>query len=145
MRRTVGAPLVQLVAGVLIIVAATTMPWSMYTSTVPKSTTGYHSGLLGVLLVLLGSVAIALALWSFVRPSRQIQQAQFAVGIAATVVSIVVALRKIHLANHFLAMGGGHTSYAIGAVVAVLASAAISIAGASALASFKREAFATHS
>jgi hypothetical protein len=136
-RRNVGAALVQLVAGVLLVVAATTMPWSMYTSIVPKSTSGYHSGVLGALLAGLGLAAIVVALRSFAHASKRLQQGQIVIGATAGVISIVIALRKISAANHFLRMGGGHTSYAAGAVVAVLASAAVAVTGWIALANMK--------
>jgi hypothetical protein len=119
------ASVVQLVAGVILIVATVAMPWSLYRSISPPVTTGLRSGTLGVLLLLLGAISVGLSLRSLARPSRDLQRVHVVIGCSAVVVSLVLALRKISAANHFLAAGGGRTSYGAGSVFAVLASIAI--------------------
>jgi len=125
--RSAVASVVQLVAGMLLIVATLAMPWSLYKSASPPATTGFRSGSLGILLILLGVASIGLSLRSLAHSSQELQRVHLVVGCSAIVVSVVLALRKISAANHFLAEGGGHTSYATGAVFAVLASIAIAL------------------
>src|SRR5436305_960646 len=119
MPRSVVASVVQLVAGVLLIVATMAMPWSIYRSILPKVTTGYRSGSLGVWLVLLAATSVALSLGSLTQPLKALQRLQLVNGSTALVVSIALALRKISAANHVLVANGGQTTYAIGAVIAV--------------------------
>ncbi|MDQ1459734.1 MAG: hypothetical protein QOI08_1218 [Actinomycetota bacterium] len=138
MPRSAVASVVQFAAGVLLIVATVAMPWSLYRSISPPVTTGFRSGSLGVLLLLLGAISIGLSLRSLARQSRTLQRVHLVVGYSAIVVSVVLGLRKISAANHFLTEGGGQTSYAAGAVFAVLASIAIALTSFVILADAKR-------
>src|SRR3954469_7287636 len=102
MPRNVGASVVQLIAGVLLLLAAIAMPWSLYTSISPKVTTEYRSGSLGVWLAMLALASIALSLGSLAHPSRVMQRLQVVIGSAALVVSIALSLRKISAVNQLL-------------------------------------------
>ena len=124
---------VQVVAGLLLLLAATVMPWATYENVMKDVTTTFHSGDFGPLLVGIGIATVVLALVSLVRTFRILAWLQLGLGSAALVTSIVIALDKISAANHVVQVGASRTSYQYGAPVAVIASAAIVITSVIAL------------
>ena len=93
-----------------------------YRDVLANKTTEFHGGALGVTLVGVGTVSIALAVLGTLRESMRVRGIQVVVANAALLASIVLALRKISSANHVVAEGMSQTSYALGAVVGVIAS-----------------------
>lgn len=118
---------IQLLAGALLIVAATVMPFATYEDTSSHTTTTFRGGSLSAVLVVLAAVSIALAVVSLRQSARLLIGIQIAIGCTATVVSIVLALGKIRAANSVTAINPSRTSYGWGSVVAVATSAALAV------------------
>src|SRR5258708_23109003 len=101
MPRSVRAPAIQLIAGVLLIIATLAMPWATHTAVSTDVTTKFRGGPFGVVLVALGVASIALSLLTFSRSSMAPQHLQLVIGCTAVVTSVALALTKISAANHF--------------------------------------------
>jgi len=133
---------VQLLAGALLIVAATIMPFATYRDVSARATTTFRGGSLGVVLAGLGALSIALVLVSSKRRARWLARINVAVGWFALVLAIVLALSKIQAANEIQlgtnVRGSSQTSYAFGSTVAIAASALILLTALVALAAAKR-------
>jgi hypothetical protein len=118
---------VQIGAVVLLVVAATFLPWATYRSP-DNQTTIFRGGTIGLVLVALGAVFIAVSLVSQARGPRRLNAL---VAVTAIVVSVGGALNKIRAANdaasHAAGGGSSQTSYAFGAILAVLATSVIVI------------------
>lgn len=123
----------------LLIVASTLLPWATYTSLRTNATTVFRGGPLSVLLLVLGAASVVLSLPWVTRELTLLKRLDLLVGSTALLGSIVLAVSKISIANHAATSpdGGGRTSYASGAVVAILASAAIVVANVVALSAAK--------
>ncbi len=136
MPRRVRASAVQMVAGVLLIVATTAMPWATYKEVSTDRTIWFRGGPLAAVLVTLGAVSVVLSVVSLARLSRSMLRVELVVGCTAVGVSIALALSKISAANHFSSFqeGGAQTSYAIGAGLGVIVSIAIVVTSAIGLA-----------
>jgi hypothetical protein len=129
---------VRVFSGALLIVAATVMPFATYRDVSARTTTTFRGGSLGIVLAGLGAVSITLALVSRNRCAPWLERIHVAVGWTALVLSIVLALTKIQAANEVLANGTSETSYAFGSLVAIAASAMITLISLVALAATKR-------
>jgi amino acid transporter len=127
MARGVRGSAVQVVAGVVLIIAATVLPWATLMESHPRVTAVFRGGPLSGLLVGFGVASVGLSLLWFVRESTALHRVHAVVGCAALVTSIALALDKISLANRVASFqeSGGQTSYAFGSGVAILASATI--------------------
>lgn len=134
---SVRTPAVQIVAGVLLIVATTTMPWATYKEVLTDRTIWFRGGFLAAVLVTLGAVSIMVSALSLVHPSRWTPRLHLVVGCTAVVVSVALALSKISAANHFHSLqdGGAQTSYASGAGLGIIASIVLAVTSAIVLAS----------
>lgn len=135
MPRGIRVSVVQLLAGVLLVVATTALPWATYTNRSSDHPTWFRGGSVATALVTLGVASILLSTLSFARSTRSIRPVQLAVGCVAVVVSVALALTKIHAANHFgsLQDGGAKTSYASGSGLGIAASVVIAVTSAVAL------------
>ena len=122
-RRTV----IQLLAAALLIVACTSMPWARYTNVSANVTTTFRGGPLSALLVVFAVVSIGVSLTLLVRKSMSLKRFHVALGGAAVIVSILLALTKISSANHMGIAQGGETSYGFGAAIGILATGAIAL------------------
>jgi hypothetical protein len=117
----------QVLAAVILIVASTSMTWATYRDLSTNETTAFHGGRLSILLVALGVASVALSLRLLAGTTAAFWRLHVVVGGAALVASIVQALDKISTANHLPALGPSQTSYALGAGLAVVASAALAL------------------
>jgi hypothetical protein len=119
--------LVQMLAAMLLALAALALPWATLKNVIVNVTTGLRGGPISVLLVLLAASIILLAALANFRASPLVHGAQVVLGCVALVASIALALSKIASANHqALARGGpSQTAYAIGGPIAVAASLVI--------------------
>ena len=81
--------------------------------------------LLPVVLVLLGVASIALSLALLRRPSLALGRLQLAVGCAAVIACIVLALNRISAANNVTAAGPSQTAYGYASGIAFIAAATI--------------------
>jgi peptidoglycan/LPS O-acetylase OafA/YrhL len=118
---------VEIGAALVLILAATVMPWATYKNTATDATTTFRGGTLGVVLVVLGGLSIALSLMSLREPSRVRGRIHLAVGCAAMLVCVVLALHKISTANHVTVAGGAQTAYGFAPGVAFVAAATITV------------------
>jgi hypothetical protein len=123
-RRTVVLVVIQVVAGVLLVLAATIMPWATYENLINHQTTTFRGGDFAVLRNV-GVGTIAISLLSLARPRRVLGWLQLGFGVVGFVVAIVIALDRISEANHVVQTGASRTSYQPGAPLAIVASAAI--------------------
>jgi hypothetical protein len=120
--------LIEVIAGACLVVAAAVLPWATYRDVLANTTTEFRAGVLGATLVGVGVLSIGVGVLGALRESKWLRALQIVVASAALLVSIVLALRKISSANHVVAEGMSQTSYALGAVVGVIASLALVIA-----------------
>ena len=123
--------LFQISAVALLALASTVLPWATYKNQQTGVTTMFRGGELGVVLVALGVAILVLSRLAASRGSVTLGRLIVLVGCAAMVLSGIGALSKISAANnaarHAVAGSGSQTSYAIGAVLAVLATAVITL------------------
>jgi amino acid transporter len=129
MARGVRSSAMQVFAALLLVVAATLMPWATYRDVQTDATTTFRGGPLSVLLVAFGTASIVLSLLLLTRNAASLYKLQLVIGSAALIDSIALALSKISLANH-VAMAqetASRTAYSFGGGVAILASAAIAL------------------
>ena len=118
------AAAVEIIAAVVLILAATVMPWATFKDRASGTTT-FRGGALGVVLVLLGVASIALSLALLRRPSLALGRLQLAVGCAAVIACIVLALNRISAANNVTAAGPSQTAYGYASGIAFIAAATI--------------------
>ncbi len=123
-----------MVTAVVLILAATVMPWATYKDVSRDVTTTLHGGHVGLLLVALGSTTIVSSPGLLTHLSIAVSRLHVVLGSAALLVSIVLALHGISRANS-LALGAAQpgptrTSYALGAGVAIIASTVIALTSA---------------
>jgi hypothetical protein len=109
----------------VLILAATVMPWATYKDVGRGATTTFRGGALGVVLVVIGIASIALSLMSLGRPSIAVSRLHLAVGCAAVIVCIVLALNRISAANNVTAAGPSRTAYGYASGIAFIAAATI--------------------
>jgi hypothetical protein len=129
MARGVRGSAIQVCAALLLVVAATLVPWATYRDVQTDATTTFRGGPLSVLLVAFGTASIVVSLLLLTRHAASLYKLQLAIGSAALIDSVALALSKISLANH-VAMAratASHTAYSFGGGVAILASAAIGL------------------
>lgn len=115
------------VAGLVLVVAATVMPWATHRDVATGVTTAFRGGALGLLLVIFGLGTIAPLPILITRSSPPLYRLPLACGSAALLVSILVALKEISAANHVTQTGPSVTSYAFGAGVAIVAAIVIAL------------------
>jgi hypothetical protein len=116
---------VQIIAAVVLALAATVMPWATYKDVAGGSTTVFRGGALGLVLVVLGLASIALSLAWLRQTSAALRREQLAVGCGAAIVCVALALNKISAANNVRAVGPSQTSYGFASGIAFIAAATI--------------------
>jgi peptidoglycan/LPS O-acetylase OafA/YrhL len=113
------------IAAVVLILAATIMPWATHKDISSGSTTTFRGGALGVVLVVLGLASIALSLATRRGPSIALGRLHLVVGCTALIVCVALALNKISAANNVTATGPSQTAYGYASGVAFIAAATI--------------------
>jgi hypothetical protein len=129
----------QVLAGALLVAAATWMPWASLKVGSTGATTTFKGGLLGAVLAVLGLVSVVLAVTRVRLRSSALSIPTLLVACVALACSIVMALTKISSANNVPKPGGSETSYAYGAIVGVLASVALVALGVATLTRARQE------
>jgi hypothetical protein len=122
------ARLVQIGAVLVLVVAGTVLPWATYRNPA-NETTVFRGGAFGLVLVALGGVFIVVTRVSKTSGPRRLN---VLVAATAIIVSVGGALSKIRAANDAASRavagsGSSQTSYAVGAVLAVLAALTIAV------------------
>ncbi len=115
------------IAGVLLIIAATVLPWATCQIGSSSSTVLLLAGPFTWVLILLGVAAIALAAAQARGKATWAARASTVVGVLATVTSALTALTRIAHANDLIVNVGGSSAYAFGSGVGVLAGVAVVI------------------
>jgi hypothetical protein len=112
-----------LLASMLLTVSALWMPWATYRTRIV--TLSFRSGWLDVLLITCGVVALVLGGLSFSGKSPSLLGVLLAIACVAVVVSIALALASTKNANDIAMIhpSSSQTSYGIGSVLGVAASA----------------------
>jgi hypothetical protein len=117
-----AAPAALGAAAVLMIVAATAMPWATYKSD-SAGTVHFGGGELGRAALLLAVTELALALCLGLKPAAFVSMAAVAVGVGSLGVAAALALHSIALANtvYRRAPGPSQSAYGLGSGIGLLA------------------------
>ena len=109
-------------AAVLLIVAATAMPWATYKSA-STGTVHFGGGELGRAALWLAVTELALASCLWLKPAVFITMAALAVGAGSFVIAAALALHSIFRANtvYRYAPAPSHSAYSLGSGIGVLA------------------------
>jgi hypothetical protein len=113
----------------IVVIVAVLRPWTTHENRATDITTHYGAGAVGYVLVALALVAVCCALAGVWNRSATLSNIGVVSVVACLTTAIVLALTRISDANDAAAsqVGGSRTSYEVGAVVGVVASAALVI------------------
>lgn len=121
LRRNGQLAALQAAAGACLIVASAYAPWAHYRTGTPAVSHSLSAGPYGGILVATGAAAIILAVCQLAFRSPLFARSSLVLGAATSVAAIAAALTRIARANDLTVNAGGTTSYAIGALVGVVA------------------------
>jgi hypothetical protein len=115
----------QAFGGLFLVLAAVALPWVHYRLAADAHTSSVGAGRYKLALVIIGVFTVAMAVVQYVRTARWAAYANAGLGLAGLVTTIVAATTRLAHANDLTLSSGGDTAYAIGAVVALVASGVI--------------------
>jgi hypothetical protein len=142
-KRAVRLCTVQVAAGALLFVAVTLLPMATYKALSTDTTTFLRGGSLSLAVGVAAAASIALSLMGLRFRSSPAAVTNVAIGCAAMIGSIALALSNIAAATDLAAVpgvggtGGTETSYAVGSLVALLASLVLVLSGVNALSTLR--------
>jgi hypothetical protein len=121
-------PVVQVIGGAVLIVAATVVPWAYYRLRGSVASHWLSAGGFSWALVIAGVLAIVFGALQLVEPGTWLPRLNCVTGAAAAVIAVATALSRMAHANDLTVNSGGTTSYSLGGPLGVGATLAIGIA-----------------